>query len=118
MKPNPSTAFAMWLLEHVIPSPSRSALVGDLLEQLHHGSLLCTPSNSPRLVRRKRITGGGRPGAWKRVIPTVTLLLLACMQVHSQTEHAAGANFPAPKAQMVSVDKDVQLEVLDWGLRR
>lgn len=72
--------------------------------------LLCTISNSPRLARRKRVA---RPKLWKRVIPIASSLLLCITQVRAQDVPTAKP--AAAKAQMITVDKDVQLEVLDWG---
>lgn len=75
--------------------------------------LLCMMLSSPRLVRRKR--AGGRPGAWKGSLPTAGLLLLVCAHGRMQAQSVDAARPAAPKAQMIPVDKDVQLEVLDWG---
>lgn len=77
--------------------------------------LLCMTSTSSRIVRRKRTSSGGRPGAWKRSIPTAGLLLLVCAHGRMQAQSVDAAKPAAPKAQMISVDKDVQLEALDWG---
>jgi len=75
-------------------------------------ALLCMQPQRPGLMRRKRVTSGAnRRRHGTRMRGAVELLVLLFAASHASAQ-GGGA---AAKASLIEVDKDVRLEVLDWG---
>jgi non-heme chloroperoxidase len=82
-------------------------------------AILCAVSCTPRLVRRQRISQsnfgpvmGFHRGMYHRQLRRIAILvMLSAAALHGQPT----ASSPHSTEQFVTVEKDVKLQVLDWG---